>query len=37
MLQDDAVRNLQFDSEIRVAQQNHTEPRGWFEVKKEKK
>ncbi|XP_005177059.1 phospholipid scramblase 3 [Musca domestica] len=27
MLQEDAVRNLQYDSEIRVAQQNHSEPR----------
>lgn len=28
MLQNDAVRNLKYDSEIRVAQQNNTEPRG---------
>ncbi|XP_054090656.1 phospholipid scramblase 2 isoform X1 [Zeugodacus cucurbitae] len=27
MLQNDAVRNLQYDSEIRVAQQNNAEPR----------
>ncbi|XP_075169378.1 phospholipid scramblase 3 [Haematobia irritans] len=27
MLENDAVRNLQFDSEIRVAQQNRSEPR----------
>lgn len=32
MLQNDAVRNLQYDSEIRVAQQSRSEPRGLLYI-----
>lgn len=34
MLQNDAVRNLQYDNEIRVAQQNNAEPRGIKQILK---
>lgn len=35
MLQNDAVRNLQYDSEIRVAQQDRSEPTGELIISKE--